>query len=287
MNAEATLHEAKSEYTEARNVHMKILERNSVEGAPYQHGLALFNATAMDILCGTPSAVVQQKLHKAKSIFSNMNHIRLVIWCDTLQAALDLREGNSLTAKSTFEECLNSARGKDDEQMAYCLEQLGNVKAWGSTTLASDWTVVFLVHSLKSSQRLAIHKALQFLGDVFSDLQDHDTAASLFTVALKGFTLMDVHRGRAECMLHLGDLAQEQDARPLFERSSQTKNVHQIDERLSALEKRPKEVLGHLMNLNAPTTSPVESVIGEIGSSQIIKLENPTQDNGGKVPSVV
>ncbi|KAJ6486268.1 hypothetical protein DFH09DRAFT_1210649 [Mycena vulgaris] len=276
MNTEANLHEAKSEYNEAYNVHMRILERNSLEEAPYQHGLALFNATGMDILCGTPSAVVQQKLHTAKSIFSNMNHIRLVIWCDTLQAVLDLREGNSLAANSTFKECLNSAKGKDDEQMAYCLEHLGNVKAWRSATLTSDWTMVFLVHSLKSSQRLAIHKALQFLGNV------------LFTVALEGFTLMDVHRGRAECMLRLGDLAQERgNSAQAAGFWTDARDVHRVDERLSALEKRPKEALGHLMNLNAPTTSPVDPVIEGIRSSQIIKPENPTQDNGDRAPTVV
>ncbi|KAJ6596237.1 hypothetical protein DFH09DRAFT_1407264, partial [Mycena vulgaris] len=296
MNVEAILHEAKSEYTEARNVHMKILERNSLERGPYLHGLALLNVTSMDISCGTPSAVVQQKLHTVRSIFTHMDHITLVIWCDIFQAVLDLRQGHSMAAKSTFEECLNFARGKADEQMTYCLEQLGKIKSWGSTTLMSDWTVVFLVHSLKSNKRLAIHKALQFLGDVFLNLNDQDTAFSLFTVALEGFILMDVHHGRAECMLHLGDMAQERgdfaqatvfwtDARPLFERSSQLMDVHQIDDRLSALEKSPKEALGHLINLNAPTALPAEPVIGrEIGPSQITKLANQTKDDGDKVP---
>ncbi|KAJ6596254.1 hypothetical protein DFH09DRAFT_1272770 [Mycena vulgaris] len=296
MSAEANLHAAKSEYTEARNVYMKILERNSLEGAPYQHGLALLNVTALDTSCAAPSAVVQPKLHTVKSIFSNMNHIRLVMWCDLFQADLDLREGNSSVAKSTFEECLNSARGKADEQMAYCLERLGNVRSWGSTRVMSGWTVVFLAHSLKLSKRLAIYKALQFLGDVFSDLNDQDTAISLFTVALEGFTLMDIHHNRAECMLRLGDMAQERgdlaqaavfwtDARPLFERSSQIRDIHQVDERLSALEKNPREGLGHLIDINAFTASPAEHLIGEeIGPSQIIKLANQTKDDGDKVP---
>lgn len=69
---------------------------------------------------------------------------------------------------------------------------------------------------------------------------DQDTAHSLFTLALEGFTQMDVHRSRGNCLLWLGDIArQKRDvskaveiwsmARPLFERSLQTKQIQQID----------------------------------------------------------
>jgi hypothetical protein len=62
-----------------------------------------------------------------------------------------------------------------------------------------------------------------------------------------GFTYMDVHRSRAQCMLRLGDLAKKQgdlsravefwkESRPLFERSVQAKDFAQIDARLGAVE---------------------------------------------------
>jgi hypothetical protein len=50
-------------------------------------------------------------------------------------------------------------------------------------------------------EKLGILKALQFLGDVFLAQGEEYTALNLFTVALEGFTAMDVHRSRAECML--------------------------------------------------------------------------------------
>ncbi|KAJ7115227.1 hypothetical protein C8R44DRAFT_794269, partial [Mycena epipterygia] len=55
---------------------------------------------------------------------------------------------------------------------------------------------------------------------------------------------MDVHRGRGDCMLRLGDIAKNRgdlvkaaelwkEARPLFEKSSQAKDMAKIDTRLA------------------------------------------------------
>jgi hypothetical protein len=77
---------------------------------------------------------------------------------------------------------------------------------------------------------------------------DND-ALSILTVALDGFTWMDVHQSRAECMRTLGDLhfchgelhkasALWTEARPLFERSLQAKAVVEIDNRLAKLEEQ-------------------------------------------------
>lgn len=95
---------------------------------------------------------------------------------------------------------------------------------------------MFLALSLKFKYKLGIHQALQFLGVIFLSDNDENSASSLFMVALEGFTLMDVHQRRAECMTRLGDISKGhgdlpkvvdhwETARPLFERSSQTKQV--------------------------------------------------------------
>jgi predicted negative regulator of RcsB-dependent stress response len=108
--------------------------------------------------------------------------------------------------------------------------------------------VTYPAHAQKLQQKLEPHKALQFLGDIFLANGDEETANTLFTVALEGFTQMDVHQSRAQCMLHLGDFAKERgdlltaarlwaEARPLFERSVQAKDVSQIDIRLAAVAK--------------------------------------------------
>ncbi|KAJ7718331.1 hypothetical protein B0H16DRAFT_1475628 [Mycena metata] len=111
---------------------------------------------------------------------------------------------------------------------------------------------------------------------------DELTAVSLFTVALDGFTYMDVHRSRAECMVRLGDIAKKngdvlkalelwETAKPLFERSSQAKRVHDIDERVGSISEETKEQhrknLAHLAELNVPAgkVEEVDSDTEELG----------------------
>ncbi len=145
----------------------------------------------------------------------------------------------------------------------------------------SSWTVVYLVNSLQRKEKLGIYKAFQLLGDVFLSQNDVHTAISLFTVALEGFTQMDVHRSRAECMLQLGDISKGQGnllkavefweaARPLFERSSQAKQVENIDGRLVSVAGHAlgphKKNLAHLPELNEPsgTVEELEDYLSEI-----------------------
>jgi hypothetical protein len=135
------------------------------------------------------------------------------------------------------------------------------------------------VHAYKSKDKLALHKALLFSGDVFLSNKDEDTAHNLYTVALEGFTFMDVHHGRAQCMLRLGDLANERGdiskafelwktAQPLFELSSQAKDVAQIDSRLAAVAEAHQKALAQLTTLHAPVQVLQQlSISGETGSN--------------------
>jgi hypothetical protein len=88
-------------------------------------------------------------------------------------------------------------------------------------------------------------------------------AQNLWIAALEGFTYMDVHRSRAQCMLRLGDLADKRgelstaiefwkSARPLFEKSSQAKDMAQIDLRLTAVKEAQLEALDKLVKLHPP-----------------------------------
>jgi hypothetical protein len=200
--------------------------------------------------------------------------------CDVILADLHLREGNLLAAKTILVRCLKVTLSYSQMQTR-CLEQLGDASCWGGSDGMSNWTTVFLVHSLKRTEKLGIYKALKFLGDVFLSQNDEPTAISLFTVALEGFTQMDVHHSRAECMLRFGDIAMGhgdplkavefwERARPLFERSLQAKQVQHINERLAdisddVLEQHRKN-LAHLAELNAPagTVEELEDDLSDI-----------------------
>lgn len=91
--------------------------------------------------------------------------------------------------------------------------------------------VLNLAVTRKSRDLCGIHRSLRRIGDVFLTWGDEDTALSLFEKALDGFTMMDIHRGRADCMVRIGDISAKRgnasrardlwsDARSLYQRSS-------------------------------------------------------------------
>ncbi|KAJ7924199.1 hypothetical protein B0H13DRAFT_1864281 [Mycena leptocephala] len=99
----------------------------------------------------------------------------------------------------------------------------------------------------QAQSRLMVHQTLRRLGDVLVGQGADDTALSVLTVTLEGFTQMDVHQNKAECMRTIGDVyARRADlgraremweaAQPLFERSEQKKEVTRIVEKLQTLQ---------------------------------------------------
>jgi tetratricopeptide (TPR) repeat protein len=265
MNAQAEIHRLKSEYVEAHSIYTRILEAASVQD-PYTYGWALHNVAEIDMLIGAPKDDVQRNCDRARKMLDLAGDVEAVALCDVILADLYLREGNSLAAKTILKRCLKLTLYS--QVQAYCLERLGNASCWGDLDGMSSWSTVFLVHSLKRKEKLGIYKALQFLGDRFLSQEDKHTAISLFTVALLGFTEMDVHHSRAECMLRFGDISMEhgdllkavefwERARPLFEHSSQAKQVQYINERLAGISKdvleQHRNNLARLVELNAPS----------------------------------
>ncbi|KAJ7473250.1 hypothetical protein FB451DRAFT_1174905 [Mycena latifolia] len=245
MSDQAEIHQSKSEYIEARNIQSQILHNISFEQDPYQHAFALLNIAQIDVEINAPPQDVQSNINQTKSQFRSVGNPQGEIFCGTIQASLAAREGEVGVAEALFKRCLKFAWDKDSAAVSYCLERLGDVRLWlAKDQPSSPWPIIFLIYSLKTKQLIKVYKALQFLGDMCLADGDQHTALNLFTVLLEGFTQMDVHRSRAECMLCLGDIlnlhgdlvnAVElwKTARPLFERSSQAKRSAQIDEQLS------------------------------------------------------
>ncbi|TFK37268.1 hypothetical protein BDQ12DRAFT_753347 [Crucibulum laeve] len=107
--------------------------------------------------------------------------------------------------------------------------------------------ILSLVTAHKLQHNPYIHQALRCIGDAFLALDNINTAISLFKIALEGFTEMDIHRGKGECMIRLGDIAHLRgelgkarnlwtDAIPLFQKSEQSKEVIKCENRLQMLE---------------------------------------------------
>jgi hypothetical protein len=68
-----------------------------------------------------------------------------------------------------------------------------------STTL--QWAGVFISLALKCTDKRQTMQAFRCLGKIFSAQGDDETALSLFNVALDGFTFMDLHHWRGDCMV--------------------------------------------------------------------------------------
>jgi tetratricopeptide (TPR) repeat protein len=249
MNDEAQVHLLKSEYVEASTMHNQIVQIISAERDPALYASSIMNFAELDILTGASALDVLHNLDKAKSMYRAMKSFGGLASLDAISADLELREGNTATANVGLQGCITSMRGHSSELVAYCLERLANVTLWEIADFesASAWTVIYLAEAQKSTEYLDLHKSLLFLGDVFLSNGDETTAHNLFVVALDGFTAMDVHRSRAQCMIRLGDLAKQHGdlskavelwngARPLFERSLQLNDAAKIDSRLAAVD---------------------------------------------------
>ncbi|KAJ7821960.1 hypothetical protein B0H14DRAFT_3146541 [Mycena olivaceomarginata] len=244
---------------------MSVLQTTSVDKNAYWHATALANVAEIELSMDVPTDVIQKNIDQARLILETSGLRKWVTICDTLLVALSARDKHLLTAQILFERYLKL--NLDSEINSFCLEWLANVSQWGAFHSMVRWTTVFLVHSVKHKRNLKVHKAIQFFGDLFLTQEDEGSATSLFTTALEGFTYMDVHRSRAECMLKLGDLSKNcgdllkamelwDTARPLFERSSQAQQVENIDCRIAGLgqeiQLQHRENLAKLAQLNAP-----------------------------------
>ncbi|KAJ7939814.1 hypothetical protein B0H13DRAFT_1850578 [Mycena leptocephala] len=260
--AKAELHLLKSEYTDARSIHTQIAQ--NMDGDPFEYAWALLNIALIDVITGATEEAVQKNLNDAKTLFSTMKSVVGVTCCEMISADLQLREGDISQAKDMLQDCFNLCWGKHADNMSFCLERFADRNRWHVKECGSPWPVVYLAYGHQSKEKLAVHKALLFLGDVFITKGDDDTAKSLFMVALEGFVYMDVHRSRGQCLLRLGDLANKKGdllhatklwmaALPLFEMSSQAKDVVQINDRLTELENNGK-ALAHLATLHPPGT---------------------------------
>ncbi|KAF8171807.1 hypothetical protein K438DRAFT_1773095 [Mycena galopus ATCC 62051] len=243
----AEIYLVKSEYAEARSIFNGVVEATSTEHNSPSYANALLNMALVDMSIGQAKNSISQSLVTVREIFDKTSPMDVVM-CDMVQAVGELKERRFHIAKIKFQKCLQSTWGIHDEGACFCLEQLANINAWPTSGSPCKWPIVYLAYAYKSQLKLALHKALLFIGDTFNTNQDEITAANLYGVALVGFTSMDIHQSRAECMLRLGDLATSQGhtseaitlwiaARPLFERSLQAAEVAQIDGRIMTVKK--------------------------------------------------
>ncbi|KAK7044326.1 NB-ARC domain-containing protein [Favolaschia claudopus] len=242
LAGDGDVHSRKTEFAEAKAVYLKS---SSLQQDPLSQAYDLFNLALIDNEIGEDTGKVRKDLDAIKSNFESMNYPTGIILCEVGLALVDIRDGSLAQARLSLEKSFRDTTGKHQEISIFCLNTLGNLscglyKTW--TTYG--WAVILMGCALKGKNRIAIHHAVQCLGDIFVAWGDDDTAESLFQVALDGFTQMDIHRSRGWCAVRLGDLQSRRGeeekalelwsiARPCFVRSEQARDIELVDEKVS------------------------------------------------------
>ncbi|KAJ7033894.1 hypothetical protein C8F04DRAFT_604874, partial [Mycena alexandri] len=250
MLSEAEVHLFRSEYQEARNIYLHILEVTSPDQDPNNHAYALLNIAIVDAEISGREDDTYRNIDQARTLFGRLAYVDEHNFCEVVMGQLQLAKGETFIAKATFEKYLQLFWIRHAEGTSYCLERLADTSRWGVSDSAwtSRYAVVYLAFSMKTQNRLALHRALRCLADVFLVHGDEATAEKLFNVALKGFSSMGIYHDSGICMLRLGDLGKKQgdhvkaaalwtEAQPQFERALQTKDAACIEERLADLER--------------------------------------------------
>jgi hypothetical protein len=254
MSIEAGTYLLKTEYAEAHQILTIILHHTQVSAMPVKYALTLAEIAFLDIVTGANMDIVSVNLDAARSLFQKSQYWKGISTCDLIHAELQLREGNKMVARAEYIRCFAHLLIRENFDPAWtCLLKLADPKyLLHSDSETTRWATVFLAFALcpviMNRNMLIIYQALQCIGDVFARQHIEDTGTlSVFTIALDGFTWMDVHRNRAECMQTMGDLHLRRgdiskastlwkQARPLFEQSQQADGVSQIDCRLAKIE---------------------------------------------------
>ncbi|KAJ7239880.1 hypothetical protein C8J57DRAFT_1245696 [Mycena rebaudengoi] len=271
----------KTEYQEARVILFKILDYRSSCRPPISDTVACqINLAIIAIEMGADVAVINHHLNAARTqCTSFVAYPRGILWCDSLTVNIHLQQGNIQLARQTLDKCLTSAQKAEDAEITgLCLLLLADIQHGLSSYRETErWAVIYLAFGMTTTNRVATTKALCCIGDLLVIDGDNNAALSLFMAALDSFTFMDIHRARADCMVRMAAIFQQQAevrktvdllqrARPLYERSSQEKDIIKIDTKLrdvEVLSKDHENPLQQLVKLNVPVGNPGRTDITE------------------------
>ncbi|KAJ7776300.1 hypothetical protein B0H16DRAFT_1684195 [Mycena metata] len=243
---EAEIYLLKTEYAQAREIHRSIATSGAL-GQPGTFALTFsdLNIALIDIMIGADLDAVEQVLGSCEHHLSKVSgHHRAMLQCKMAFADLYLHQGKLSLAKETFEDCLRRCWTGYREGAIFCIERLADTRhAIYDTPQTATLATVYLACAMQTKDKVATMKAMQCLGQVFATQGDDQTALVLFAVALDGFTFMDVHQWRGDCMVHIGDIQHRagetgkaieswKTAEPLFELSLQSKQIVSIKQRL-------------------------------------------------------
>ncbi|KAJ7306255.1 hypothetical protein DFH08DRAFT_975991 [Mycena albidolilacea] len=248
LNLQAEVHYLQTDFLLARELNVSLLGSPGKQHAEdkVSDAYALINIARSDIQmgrCSDPSVITN--INTARDLMAS-NKLGIPA-CDIALAELRFRQGKYSQSASLCADCLSVVQGKLAEMELVCWERLADIGfAEKDTGRATRFSIVLLALALRVKDLAATHQAFRRIGDLFHSAGDGSTARNLFELALSGFTLMDIHQSRGNCLIRLGDISLERgeyegardrwtEARSMFDRSSQLGDVQRCNERLGKL----------------------------------------------------
>ncbi|KAJ7248987.1 hypothetical protein C8J57DRAFT_1475392 [Mycena rebaudengoi] len=174
-------------------------------------------------------------------------------------------------AQQTLEKCLTSAQKKTDADLTdYCLLLLADIQHGLSSHRETErWAVICLAFGMTTTNRVAIAKALRCIGDLLVIDRDNDTALSLFMAALDSFTSMDIHGGKADCMIRMAAIFEQR--REIRKTIDLLRRARPLYERMTVVPKDDENPLQQLAQLNVP--------VGHLGGPEVPELDEDAERN--------
>ncbi|KAJ6611897.1 hypothetical protein B0H10DRAFT_338086 [Mycena sp. CBHHK59/15] len=248
IDIEAFVYEQRTDYLRTREAYLAIMRLTSLEKSPFFHLNSLMHVIHMDTLIGDSDIpAILPRLDAAAEIAKQIAFPHAVRYCDFAKAEVQHRQqGQPILALVEYKRCLEFFRASHIWGACICLQNLSDAYLeQQEIEEASRWAVTYFAQA-RSMSAVHTHHAFQRLGDVFLAWADEETALSLYMLSLEGFTGMDVHRGRAECMTRIGSIflgrgdvstARKMwtDARELFMRSCLKSDAAEMERQLACL----------------------------------------------------
>ncbi|KAJ7249359.1 hypothetical protein C8J57DRAFT_1239813 [Mycena rebaudengoi] len=197
------------EYLKSRKIQVALA--SILKPGTYHSLGANLNIAQIDIAIGVDSKLIHPNLeacHQQCKALSGLQRTHIGLVVDQNFVKLYLREGDHSTANRKFTNCFKLSRKLQwMENTLYSLEQLADLSSgMNNFHVTLGWVGIFLVLALKSELKLATMKAFVCLGQLFVIQGDHETALNVFNIALDGFTFMNVHRWRADCIVRIAEI---------------------------------------------------------------------------------
>ncbi|KAF7318966.1 NB-ARC domain-containing protein [Mycena chlorophos] len=257
MDVFADAYYCKTEFAEARAMHVQLVHMTSRDHSPLYHAIATANIALVDILTQAREDEILQHLAVARDIFTEHRFLWGLHLCDIRMADLQLRRGDRIAACEAYQALLATS-ALANSMRAWCLSKFASPEyRLDESAPLTRWPGVYIAQARKIDDVLKVTDALRCFADVFLAQGDVETATRLFELALEEFTRMDVHRERAVCFSRLAAIRRDQNdletargywkqAKVLYERSSQFQQVKEVDFLMEALDEEcPTSLQSH------------------------------------------